>query len=391
MPLEYYEGHFYIEPNNNYRFYLPDLRFLTIEDSLNPYFTPTIILPFETTNGLSLQNCIINFDDDLNKIIAVNYAQIFYKFKKSKFDSLINSLKRKYEKCFKSTFFQDYFTFSIAKLKFIAYVKNYKYATTLFFENSKILYDNDAYWDLFNLTYSDFLITVSNEKWAQNLSLIINKTHSLETLKKMFKESLIFKNDTLIELILLKSFHDYFYNPHLQGTLIKESILMLIDSLKNNGINEKIRNIASNIKTKLKNDSLKNLFFNCKCTLLTNEEKILYELFDSQYVYLSIYDFRAYNFLLDMKIISGFFNELKDKLKIINIVINADKNKLAKMINEENFIGIFCLVNENELKKYSIKALPMYILITPDKKINKNIGLPNKTLKTNLTKLLKLY
>ncbi|MCX7955103.1 MAG: hypothetical protein N3A01_07935 [Bacteroidales bacterium] len=390
IPLYYYEAHIFVEPIKEYELIIPDKKYLSVEDSLNPYFTAKVIYPLVKNNKLSLQNCISAFEDDYYKFIALNYAQLKYKTQRSKVDSLCNILLNKYSNC-NSTYFNEYTFYKIAQLKYLTYERNINYIIKNYFNDKKILYNNYAYWEFFNDIFSDYFLLISNEKWAQDINLIINKTKSHTELKRMFKNNPAFTNDTLIEIVILKALHDVFFHNKYKAkdyNLSKNAISIILDSLKNFGLNDHIKTYARNIIQKIKINNLNDFIYDLPIYSLNNETYYLRNFLGNN-IYLAIYDFRAYNFLTDMKQIKAFLGNLENKIKIIILVVNCKKEKLIKLIEKEKLVGNFFLVNNiNNLKNKFNIIIPSYFFIHANGKVEKNIVLPDENFKRRLLKII---
>jgi len=368
IPLYKFQAWFCVEPNKEYKIFVPNKTYLNIEDSLNAYFTPieyfAQTIPYDSS---VTQNAIIELNFAIDTLIEKHIQKIRYKIKRKYVDSLLQILQNNFSYC-KSKYFKDYLYYKIAWLKYFSYERDANYVIKQYFSNNTILLNNTAYTEFFDEIFKDYLSYYATTRWGENVFTSIAKAKSPFELRKDLRRNPAFINDTLIDLVILKGLHDAYYTNNLPNKIKfpVPQIIMTLDSLTYTAKTDKLKQIAKNILQKLKEEEISYLFENIPLYDFEGNEFYLRN-FKGKFLYVTIMDFRAYNFLLDQKKIKAIFQRFSDKMNVVNVVFYPQKDKLLKMINDEKLHGIFLFAREPEKLKKQLKlySLPSFYIYSP--------------------------
>ncbi len=395
FPLFRNEVWLFVEPDKQYKIKVPNKQYLTIEDSLNAYFTPnTFYAILESNDSTEMQEAVIRLDYSIDTLVNKHIQYLHFKFKRKYVDSLLNNLVKHYESI-KSPYFQQHLFYKIVLLKYLSYERDQNYIIKYYFNDKAVIFNltNQAYADVFNQVFNDFLSYYAASYWGKNIEMIINKLKSFSELRKAFKYNPAFTNDTLIDLVIIKGLHDAYFTNDLPNKVkfSKSSIMTIIDSLIQYSKIKDISQIANNVKQKLINKSIYIAYENYPF-LNEDEQEIYLTAFRGKYIYLSIQDARAYNFYTDLKKQKAVFNRFKNKIYLINIVLNGSKQKLLALKEQEQLFNVFlfCKDADDFKNKLKIKSLPLYVLLAPDGQIiNENAPEPDERIIPYIKEIIK--
>ncbi len=369
MPLYKYQIWMCVEPNKKYQFKIPNKQYLTIEDSLNAYFTPipffAIPVPYDST---LTQQAIIDLNYTIDTLIEKHLKKIRYKIMRKHVDSLLHVVQNQYQYC-SAPYFKEYLFYQLAWVKYLSYERDVNYVVKTYFSEKPVLLTNLAYADFFNELFADYLSYYATTAWGEHVFSSIAKAKSPAELRRDLKRNPAFTNDTLVDLVILKGLHDAYYTNSLPNKIKfpARQLLMTLDSMTITALTPELRQIAKNIYQKLTEEEKVYLFEEITFFDLDGNEYYLRN-FKGKYLYVGIVDFRAYNFLTEQKKIKALFSRFADKLQVITIVTYPSIDKLKKMISDEKLYGSFFVVKNPELfkKQLKIRSLPVYYFYSPD-------------------------
>ncbi len=362
IPLGYYKGVIYIEPNTEYEIVLPEKREKTFADLLNPYFKPVdIYLGVRNSDAYELNYMIREFESIYDRYVDENYYQIFNKPVKDSVDKVISNIENLFD-TIPNAYFKNFRTYKYSQLRYASYMRNNLYITNDYYNNMPLLYQNVAYMDLFNQLYSNYLSFYMNTSEGERIYSDIALAKSPYLVKETMSNNLVLLNDSIQELVLLKGLFDAFYLrdfPH-------ASMLITLDSIANfSEINEH-KKIANNIREKV---------LLAKSGYPAPE----FELYDSQgairkksdfevsYVYLNFCSVQNFACQQDFKLLKELHEKYEKDFKIISISIDEDF-QMAKNFFESNDYEWTLLSYKNDQKvlgNYNVRVFPTYYLIGP--------------------------
>lgn len=393
IPLYKFQAWFLVEPKRHYHIRIPNKTPLNIEDSLNAYFKPIeYFAPTIPYDSSITQNAIIELNFSIDTLIEKRLNKLRYKIKRRQVDSLLQILDNTYKYC-QSQYFKDYLFYKIAWLKYFSYERDANYAIKKYFSEEPVLLNNLAYIEFFNEIFNDYLSNYATTRWGENVFTSIAKAKSPTDLRKDLRRNPAFTNDTLIDLVILKGLHDAYYSNNLPNKIKfpAKQLIMTLDSLTQIAKTAELRQIAKNIIQKI-NDEEKILAFENIAFYDLDDNEFYLRNFKGKYLYVSLIDFRSYNFLLDQKKIKALLNRFSEKMHVVNIVLYPQKEKLLRLIKDEQLYGKFLIARNPEKLKKQLKtlSLPAFFLYDPNGNlINSNAPPPEESILPYFIELLK--
>lgn len=364
--LNVFKGILFIEPGKSYQIVLPERQEKSKADELNPFFKETeFFIRCVHIDSSDLNVKIKMFDKLLDSYMTESFKQFKGKVNKTTVDSIINLIEKKFS-ANQNEYFNNYRKYNYASYRLVAYERNKERFITTNFSNKKILWNNPAYMDLFNRVFYNYLKTLYRKPKGKAIPYNLIKRKSLSGLKSCLDSFPYLQNDTLKDLVILKSLYDNFYKddfPH-------ESILFMIDSVQYDTDVPEVRLIAKNIKQKL-------------TTLLLNYQAPDFKLKNSKgksvslsnykgsFVYLNFCTPGSYSCQKDFRLLQQLHLQQYELLKIVTICVCDSYESMKKLVKENKYRWDFLYFDKNNelLQKYNVRVYPSYYLINPEGKL----------------------
>lgn len=364
--LNVFKGILYLQPGKSYRIVLPEKQNKSKADELNPFFKEMeFFIRCVQINNNDLNVKIKRFD----KLLDNSMAKSFKQFKGQVGKNVVDSIVRMIEKEFyadQNKYFNQYRQYSYAAFSLAAYERSKEKFIDNYFSNKKILWNNPAYMDLFNRVFNNYLKTLYRNPKGKAIPYNLIKLKSLTGLKSCLDSFPYLHNDTLKELIILKSLYDNFY----KNDFPQSSILFMIDSVKYATDVPEIKNIAENIHEKLTTLLLN---YPAPDFKLKNSKGKLMSLnnFKGNFVYLNFCTPNSYSCQKDFRTLQRLFLQQYEKLKIVTVCVCDSYNDMKKLVKENKYHWEFLYFDKNNelLQKYNVRVYPSYYLINPEGKL----------------------
>ncbi|MDR3236380.1 MAG: redoxin domain-containing protein [Prevotellaceae bacterium] len=326
--------YFYAVPNADYTLYPPPRKEKSKTDSLNLFFEET---PIHVGTHTTAANDINRTMMDGDCPSAANTA---------------------------GTSYFAYCRYRQGLEKYRSVKQKVKSLAIHYFRNQPILYYNEAYMDLFNQVYNRYFEFMQRDE-AQLLD-IINRERNLPQLKAFILRDTTFRDDALLELVMLKNLYENFYTP----TFSHESLLSLVKAVAQTTLYAENKNIAQNIinRVTLLMAGYTPPDFTLYDTagaayhLADFRGKALYLIFGKVFSYVSINAFE--------KLFTPY-NVYHDAIEIVVVSVDEDTAQLQEFCRNERYRWHFLHYGDNPdvLKKYNISVLPTYFLLDKEGKL----------------------
>ena len=362
IELGKYDAYIYAEPGMQYELVLPPRQDKTIKDFLNPYFQPQKIHLGISNIKKGDLNILIQKFNQLFIPFLNEYALHKYAGKNKETDRFrleIDSVFSGYN----SEYFQEYMIYKLLLLDFIKYSGDKQTAFYSKFPGQKVSYNNPGYSELFNMVYSRFLYNFSKIPEGDIVNKDIHRYRSYDSLRLTIEKSNIFQNDSLLELAIIKGLYDEFFRNDYQ----KESLLLVLENMKQISSIEKHRKIIENILWKVTrlDEGEKAPDFQ-----LFNSQKVLTILddFKGKYVYLNFISFKSYACQVQFPILNDLAEEFKDSLIVVSISVDESLEEMVNHADKKNYSWPFLHIGNNFelLYEYDIRGYPIYFLLDQD-------------------------
>jgi peroxiredoxin len=357
---------FYAEPGAQYDIGLPPRQNKTEADYLNPYFKEIEVHAYIRNASPDDLNIIMRMFDDSYGPYYDKFAQnIKSKENPALLDSTIVNIMGPFREV-KNAYFLQYTSYKLGMLRHMAYQFKSKAMSDQYFSNRPILYQNPAYMELFNQVYDKFFMYFIRTVEGKSLDSAINLNKSLYRLKLSLLQNKVFKNDSLLELVILKNLYDEFYSNRFS----RSAILNIIDTIIGSGKIQEHRLIAQNIRA---NITRLLAGYEPPQFPLLNPDSITVNLSDlkGKYVYLCFCSCFSYACLKDFDMLQRMHTKHSKYLQIVLISVDPDLNELRGFVSKTDYKWMFLNYGKHPeiLKAYDIRGYPTYFLIDKEGKL----------------------
>jgi len=364
-----------VVPGETYHIKLPPKRSKTEQDIRNPFFTPVHVhlevLPDEmrstgssSITGKDINSLIFTFD---TLIFSNNRKLTRFRMQNRHFDadSMIRTVESEFNDI-PDPYFRKY--------------RNYRYGLTMLDSRDKLLDEvytryleqdwanpfDPAYLDLFNRMYDKFLFFYSGTELGKPLKDAINREHSLSSLREILKKHPAVPNDTIADMIILKEtpkvyYEDYFY---------EHALLIILDSLAATPSVPYFTQLAREIQDELKRLSIGSYPPGFTLPDQHGTPRSLDE-FRGKYVYLLICTTDNYGCLTEYPFLNALHQKHSEYLELLTIMVTETPAQMVNFMDKYDYqwISLFYGNDQDLLRSYNVRALPVAYLIGPDGKL----------------------
>jgi peroxiredoxin len=357
---------FYAEPGAEYDLGLPPYQAKTEADYLNPYFKEIEVHAFIRNTKPDDLNIIVRmFDDSYGPYYDKFASNIKSKDNPALIDSTIVNIMKPF-KGVKNEYFIQYARYKLAMLRHMAYQFKSRAMSEQYFANQPILYQNPAYMELFNQVYDKYFMYFIRTVEGKILDSDINVNRSLNKLKASLQQNNMFKNDSLLELVILKNLYDEFYSDRFS----RSALLTIVDTIISNSKLSEHRFIAQNIRTNI--TRLLAGYEPPQFTLL-NSDSIPVNLSDlkGKYVYLCFCSCFSYACLKEFDMLERMNSKYSKYLQIVLVSVDPKLSELRGFVSKTDYKWMFLHfgLHPEILKEYDIRGYPTYFLIDKQGKL----------------------
>ncbi|MDR0715007.1 MAG: redoxin domain-containing protein [Bacteroidales bacterium] len=371
--LGVFKARLLVEPDMNYRIKLPPRTDKTPEEAASPFFQEwqVYLHVLECTDANKnpvppeeeLNFCSIRFDEayfPLHDSIAMNTMRN----KTIRINPMMDSLKQRFPLT-RNDYFNRYMTYRYGMLHY-ARQENIRTISNAFFSGKPVLYDNEAYMELFNLTYKDYFMYFGRSKEGNAIYDVINRRKSLSGLQHLLKADGTFAGDSLLEMVMIKNLYDEFYSDRFS----RPALLTVLDSICEKSLIARHREISRQIRSKITR-LLRG--YAPPAFSLYNQDSVLVtpDSYKGKYVYLMFCTTQNYVCLSQYEILKELYRIHHQWLHIV--VISADENfddmrefrrKSGYLWDYLHFAG-----QPDVLKDYDVRIFPTCFFIDPEGKL----------------------
>lgn len=362
--LGVYFAYFIAEPGKSYEIVLPPRNDKTEAEKLNPFFneTPTQIGILNFTPN-ETNYLIAGFDRKYNQLFSDAMQKNYADEVSIDVDSLIQELDNATPS--ENEYFKRYKRFRFAYLKHMIGDYKTRRMNTDYFLNHPVYYNEPAYMQLFNKVFDRYFIFFSRTEEGSKLRDDIRKK-SLYELKYTLGKNDVLSNDTLKELVILKSLHDEFYDDNYS----RSAMLVILDSLYFSTTVADHQLIAQNIREKV--TRLIAGFYPPKFELYNmNDSLVSLEDFKGKYLYLNFCKTTSYACIQEFELLRNIKEKFGDKVEIVSICADEDVYSMKRFIQNRKYSWTFLHFGNQPdiIKEYDIRAYPTYFIIGKDGKM----------------------
>ena len=287
--------------------------------------------------------------------ISNNLQEIDVSAEIQKVDSLFSDVDNK--------FFHDFKRYKFALYQSASSNQKMKSISNNYYLYNEILYNNNAYMDLFNQVYDEYFQYFGRTDNGRKIYSDIGKLKSITALKNTLGNDSILSNDTLKEFVILKCLHDEFYNDKFS----RAAMLTVLDSLSLQTKVEEHKIIANNIREKV---TKLMLGYKPPAFELYDKDSTLVNLdsFEGRYVYLGFCTTTSYACIKEFAMLESLYKKHNEHFEIVIISMDESLPQMKRFVEMKNYSFKFLYYgNQSDVfKDYDIRAFPTYYFI--DKK-----------------------
>lgn len=356
-------GILYADTAMTYNIVLPDFKPKTKGDILNPYFMPDeFLVGIKNPDRYNVNMYVDMFDYYYQEQLERNYYTLFRKPVQAKVDSIISHMEQSFD-TIPNEFFRTYREYKYAWLKFVSYMRDWRYMSREYFDGHSVAYENPAYMDLFNQMFTNFLKFYMNTREGERIYSDINLAKSPVKAKQTLSNSLAITNDTLQEMVLLKGIHDALYDCYFTTS----SLLIALDSIKTTTKIQQHKQIAQDIE--LKNQVARvGTMAPEFCLADTAGVFRSVDEYKGKYVYLNFVTLDSYACVQDLEQLKLLNEKTKAVMDVVSISIDEDFDSVKKFFKRNGYDWTLLDTrgDMSVVESYKVKVYPSYFLIDLD-------------------------
>ena len=263
----------------------------------------------------------------------------------------------------KNIYFRNYVEYNIAELNSNASRSKF-FLSTNYIINKPVQYNQFEYMTFFNAFFKGYLEAYSGGNAGENIHHLINTGGQYKELKAFVKKDPLMANDTLCELVIIKSLWDYYYNAQFD----RGQVLAITEQFFETTKIQPCKKIAGNILQvayKLSVGSSAPIFSAAdrsgKVISLTD--------FSKRYVYLNFFSIKNIESLKEMPKIADLVKKYADKVVFVSICTDDSLKSYKNFLKANPKYNWTILFNNSAAKgntayeQYNVKGLPAFFFI----------------------------
>lgn len=322
-----------------------------------------VVLGIVASDTTELNTQIIDFNKVYNSVFESASTQFLNKTRIfQKLDTLKLICSWRYKKN-KNAYFKNYVEYNIAELNSNA-SRSKTFLSSNFILNKPIQHNQFEYMAFFNAFFKGYLEAYSGGKAGENIYHLINTTGQYKDLHAFVKKDPLMANDTLCELVIIKSLWDYYYNPQFN----REQVLAVVEQFYEASkipANKKIAGNILQIAYKLSVGSPAPVFSGQDRT----GKIISLEDFKKRYVYLNFFSTKNIGSMKEMPKIAELVKKYGDKVAFVSICTDDSLKTYRNYLKMNPKYNWTILYNGSSpkgstaLEQYNVKGLPAFFFI----------------------------
>ena len=371
--LGVFKARFYVEPDFSYEVKLPPRTDKSPEEKENPFFEEATVLmnilsvKDNHDQNVPLENelnfMIFKFDETFNPLFDHLAVEALTRRQPALLDSIIHHFRENLPKT-GNHYFDQYALYRSGLLYYAAQRRGVRSISNDYFAHKPLLYDNEAYMELFKTTYSRYFEHFGRANDA--IYEVINRQGSFGGLKRLLAHDGVLPTDSLRELVILKNIYDEFYSNNFS----RGALLHVLDSAIVHSNIERHRLLAGEIRSKI-------------TKLLRGFEPPSFELFrhDStlvslqhyrgKFVYLMFCTTQNYACLTQYELLENLYRSHHQWLHIVIVSVDERLSDMSSFREKNGYKWDFLHFGNDPdiLEKYDVRIFPTSFFIDTEGKL----------------------
>ena len=350
----------YVEPGKYYRVVLPPYRKPELAQTVSPYFEPLKVSMKVVGDPLDINNQVFVFDSlfySLNRTVILSRSMR----KDIPLDSLTGILSDRFPGD-TSGWFGDYRRYKTGILALNAGKSGLETISRKYL-GPVVREKHPAFLELFGAMFQDFLVYYGRTDEGERIRYHMNRTHNLDSLRKIITTHPAVWNDTLADLILLQELPRMFYG----GEIHKEAILILLDSMEAHPVAPRFAFLAHQTREKLSSLVVGNPPPSF-CLTGTDGQHYTPESFSGKYSYLLFCTPDHYGCMMEYPFLNSYHEKHSDYLEVVSIMVTEKMEQVKEFMARNNYrwTALWYGGEKEILDNYMVRAFPVAYLVGPD-------------------------
>lgn len=361
LQIENLTGKLYIQPNYVYGITFPEK---DKEADIRGNTEEQVLLGILSSDTTELNTMIIDYNGIYDKMFAgaatefLNKNRIYHKL-----DTLNLIASWRYKKV-KNGYFKSYVEYSIGELNANA-SRGKNFLSSNYLLNKPVQHNHFEYMTFFNAYFKGYIEAFSTTKKSENIHHLINTVGQYKNILGFIKgDALLKTNDTLCELVLIRSLWDYYYNPQFN----REMVLAVIEQMSNETRIKEHKKILNNILQIAYNLNVGMKAPDFEATDKTGKSVSLTQ-YKGRYVYLNFFSSKSISSLKEMPKIADLVKKYGDKMLFVSICTDDSIKTYKDYLRANPKYTWPILYNNGGVKGktaydvYNLKTVPAFFFI----------------------------
>lgn len=354
-------GKIYVQPGYVYGITFPGK---DNESGIRGDVEETVEIGVISADTTELNTRIIDFNMIYNRIFQNASSEFLNKNRiYNKLDTLKLISSWRYKKN-NNSYFKSYVEYSIAELNASA-SRGKNFLAANYIAGKPVQHNHFEYMNFFNAYFKGYTESFSSTKKNENIHHLINTVGQYKDVITFVKsDPLLSSNDTLAELVCIRSLWEYYYNPKFNH----EMVLGVIEQMRNS---TKIREHQKIL------DNVLQIAYNLNVGMQAPDFAAIDKLgkewhlsdFKGRYIYLGFFSTKSISSLKELPKTADLVKKYGDKVVFINICTDDSINSYKKFLKANPKYNWTILYNGERTNKrtaynlYNIKGVPAFFFI----------------------------
>lgn len=363
LVIGFQKAYVYLEPDKEYQ-----LKIKYDKEREQITFVNKAQLDFEFIDlpNDALNHQIAEFNLKANEFLVSNFDQIYKRRNKKIVESFSKEIKESFQNS--SGFLKNYIDFRLASIEYSSGLKNKAAIFKTYFEDKKILFDHDEYFQFFKEFFENYLMNPNPYFDTELLNRKIFNGDDLGSMLAILKQDPMLQQEKLRTMVLLKGLYDLYFYPSAN----KSTILSLFHQINQESPFETIKKVATNLQQKLTYLQPGTDFPKYFIDNLENDKRVSSQM--RKAIFVNFFTIPCSACMREMDSISSMFNRYSDEVQFISIVLNTTEEELDKLHVAKKYPWQIKQAEQpfKLAETYQIRSLPAYFLIDSKGKILMN-------------------
>lgn len=373
LKIDAFEYSFISQPGKIYELQIDSINY-AITDSVN-VLLHKYILPITITNldKDDLNVKINDFDAAIEDFITQYDRELLVMKDSLIVDSLHKLTQQFLETEKEGSYFHSYIKYEAGKMDHVLRLKGRKQQRAELFKDMPILYYNIGYTDCFNSIFGHYFAQGNKYISQDELEFWLNTTNYDDLMDALGKDDVL-RNEVFRELVLIKGMKDAFSD----GIYERQDIIRMLEKIASRTKFEQHRKTALQTIDYLNKISHKGLSikdFEIKNVMgeTQNLQQFIQKPLVLNFVKLNDKDSKR-----ELEVVNYMYENIKDNCEVLTVCCDRNLDamynflKNTKIGNRYKWNFAFFDSNYDLLEHFQVKAFPLFILISPDGKVEEN-------------------